>query len=432
MRLELFFKNEKDLVSLLASYRERNAVFNKAAAGVALKNKVVRLPIHAVNLPCKGDLVKDHLRSLASVIAKQFPEMKLCLHYSLNYEWYTARERDSSMPSSASSESPALRASTDRLISALWQCHEQKIPDFMIVSGSRKRTKQQFDTVAALKALAARKTDLPPLAPDQPNGISIGVAYNPYFPSKNTTAQSRRGSASVRGSRGKAAASGSVAQKDHGLLHEALEERRRLIQKLETGLVSTVWLQFGTDLERLNDELTFLTDVLKQKDNSSCRIFGSIFVPTKQWLARFRFRPWNGVFCSEDFLQDGSDQPDRARQIVAQMLSIYRKFDVEPLIESACRSDQDFKGLASLLQQAGSLTSPPIISRSGMRNKDDDLSALVDRRIAACHLDDIGASGSHRKRVSPGAGQPLQQAKRRTWKEFSSRDVGITIDLDCE
>ena len=77
----------------------------------------------------------------------------------------------------------------------------------------------------------------------------IHVAFNPYFPSKA----------------------------------EAAEERRRLIKKLDTGLVRGIYLQMGTDMERLKQGLDFLKDVSRNHHSDAMMdLLGSVFLPTKR------------------------------------------------------------------------------------------------------------------------------------------------------
>ena len=352
MRIELFFKGDADLKALLQNYAARNAGFAKASKAAAK----VPLAIHGVNLPCKGDLTKENLRHYANLIAGE--SIPLCLHYSLNYEWYAGSGGSSSKGSCGASETP-LQASMNKLVSALWQCHESEgmVPELLIVSGSKKRIKQQFDVCAALDALAAMPEGaLPPL-----RGVDvakkchtgIGVAYNPYF----GTGSDAKGAKGTSVDAKKTAVAVPAAQ---------VEERQRLKRKLETGLVSSVWLQFGTDLQRLKSELAWLTS---ETEPLGVQVFGSFFVPTKQWLARFRFRPWNGVFCTDEFLQDGPEQPETAREIVSNMLQIYHENGVEALCESACKTDKDFSELART------------IDTSRAASDGDDMSALLDTEL---------------------------------------------------
>merc|ERR1711976_559150 len=80
----------------------------------------------------------------------------------------------------------------------------------------------------------------------------------------------------------------------------ALEtEFKNLKRKLATGLVNSIWLQLGTDFEKLKWGIEFVRSL---DPENKIKIYGSTFIPTPQWLARFKFRPWRGVYCSEKFL----------------------------------------------------------------------------------------------------------------------------------
>ena len=203
----------------------------------------------------------------------------------------------------------------------------------------------------------------------------IHVAFNPYFPSKA----------------------------------EAAEERKRLIRKLDTGLVRGIYLQMGTDLERLKQGLDFLKDVSRnQHSDAMMDLFGSVFLPTKRCtsdllkylqecchisltqsakslcigcpvllqmnmllkagemvhhnsnkfallglsqcrlLAQMRFRPWNGVFLSEEYLSS----VDKAQAITAEILAVYSQHGVIPLVESSLRTTQELRQCLDLLEGA--------------------------------------------------------------------------------
>ena len=124
----------------------------------------------------------------------------------------------------------------------------------LLVSGSGQR---KFDTVQCLKSLPQEHSD----------AIGIGVAFNPYIPDR--------------------------AQRER--------ERARLRLKVGTGRVSAIWLQLGSDLELLADGLKFLETLAAERRGAAVplRLYGSIFVPSRQLLARMKFRPWNGVYLSE-------------------------------------------------------------------------------------------------------------------------------------
>ena len=57
------------------------------------------------------------------------------------------------------------------------------------------------------------------------------------------------------------------------------EERHRLSQKLASGMVAGIYLQMGTDIERLQAGLQYLHGL---KGADGLRLYGSVFLPTKK------------------------------------------------------------------------------------------------------------------------------------------------------
>lgn len=164
----------------------------------------------------------------------------------------------------------------------------------LLVSGGGK--KKKLDTVQALSMLKG----------EQP--VPIHVAFNPYFP----------------------------------LAAEAKLERERLQQKLASGLVSGVWLQTGSEVAKLQSGLEFLRG---QAASRHLPIYGSIFLPTKKLLAQMKYRPWNGVFLSDEYLSS----VEAATRLTQELLCIYKAFQVVPLLESALRTEADVRSACSLL-----------------------------------------------------------------------------------
>lgn len=80
----------------------------------------------------------------------------------------------------------------------------------------------------------------------QTNAVSIAVAFNPYFPNQADFAK----------------------------------EKQRLERKLQTGIVDSIYLQNGNDLQRLKEGLTFIEQA--QRDKGSVKILGSVFLPSKK------------------------------------------------------------------------------------------------------------------------------------------------------
>ena len=64
-------------------------------------------------------------------------------------------------------------------------------------------------------------------------------------------------------------------------------------------------MQIGSDLELLADGLRFLGSLEAERRAAGrgaaapLRLYGSVFVPSRQLLARMKFRPWNGAPLSE-------------------------------------------------------------------------------------------------------------------------------------
>ena len=179
---------------------------------------------------------------------------------------------------------------------------ELNVGECLLVSGSGPRA---FDSLALLEALGGAASKRP----------AIGVAFNPF-------------------------------------LTDQMSERSRLRRKLATGHVSSVWLQLGSDVAQLDDALAFLGELKRERELPQLRLYGSVFLPTRQLLAQMKFRPWSGVFLSDEFLSS----VDAATAITRRVLSSYAAHGVEPLLESAIRSEADW---AAALEQLGLSSSAP-------------------------------------------------------------------------
>ncbi len=174
----------------------------------------------------------------------------------------------------------------------------------LVVSGSRPSKSCDALTCLTYLSTSVGKSACP-----------IGVAFNPYFP---------------------------------GLEDRKVEEGR-LVSKLKTGLISSVWLQCGSDVSALESGLSFLKNL---QDKGFCfEVVGSLLIPSRRLLAQMKFRPWNGVFLSEMYLSS----VDSADAITRQIVSLYTANGVEPLIETACLTQADFDRVANILGPAASL-----------------------------------------------------------------------------
>ncbi len=230
--------------------------------------------LYKINIPCKSSLKKDFLLNSIKVAREEFPCINVIPHFSILHEFKKNRLN-----------------TQDSFVNFLQtvKCHGCK--EVLLVSGSQKRS--TFDSVSALSFLK-----------DNPlfycNDFSFGVAFNPYLPS---------------------------------LLFD--EEIKRLKMKIQSGLVNSIWLQFGTDFELLKERIIILKNIIDSAKSNNSKIsdikcFGSILIPSRQFLARFKFRPWKGVYCSREFL----DSLEIANNIVKNLLATYKQNMIYPIIET--------------------------------------------------------------------------------------------------
>tara|TARA_B100000945_G_scaffold131247_1_gene104748 strand:+ start:71 stop:916 length:846 start_codon:yes stop_codon:yes gene_type:complete len=238
-----------------------------------------RNDINKINIPCKNSLKKDFLLNSIRISKEEFPSIDIIPHFSILHEFRRNRLN-----------------TQDALIKFLQVVKYLGCKEALLVSGSQKRS--TLDSVSTLSFLK----DNPLFYSED---FSIGVAFNPYLPS---------------------------------LLFE--EEIIRLKKKLQSGLVGSIWIQFGTDYKLLNERIKMLKNIIdisikKNSTKSNINLFGSILIPSKQFLARFKYRPWKGVYCSGEFL----NSVDYANNLVKIILSTYKQNNIYPIIENSISKD---------------------------------------------------------------------------------------------
>lgn len=245
--------------------------------------------LNKINIPCKNNLRRDFLLNSIKITREEFSNINIIPHFSILHEF----RRNSVNTQIALKE----------FLSVVQQLGCTEV---LLVSGSRKRS--TLDTVSTLEYLKDNPIFLR-------SGFSIGVAFNPYLPD---------------------------------FLFE--EEIKRLEQKLQSCLVNSIWIQFGTDTRLFESRMRILQNILllNKKNNSkgsNVFLFGSILIPSKQFLARFKFRPWRGVYCSNEFL--GSI--DIANDIVLNILKTYNQFNIIPIIETSVTTESQLMSLKNIL-----------------------------------------------------------------------------------
>ena len=170
--------------------------------------------------------------------------------------------------------------------------------EILLVSGSNK--KKNFDAINVLNNIKKEK-DLKP---------KLGIAYNPYLKK----------------------------------YYEVSSERERFEKKISSGLINSIWFQYGTDIKVLQNELTFLKKDPKYK---KLNLFGSLLIPSKQFIARFKFRPWKGVYISKKFLSSLDDYYDFTKDL----LFFYKNNNITPVIETDFASSEKLESVYSFLDK---------------------------------------------------------------------------------
>jgi deoxyribodipyrimidine photolyase len=139
-------------------------------------------------------------------------------------------------------------------------------------------------------------------------------------------------------------------------------ENSRLLEELATGFVSKIYLQFGTDLQKLKTGIEFCKNaaamMITAKEGSSCNgrsisLVGSLFLPTPQRIAQLKSRPWKGVVLGTEFIGDSTGK--QACSLVSEMIKLYQKNEIELLWEApGIRSEEEANTMTKILLGAAS------------------------------------------------------------------------------
>ena len=233
--------------------------------------------IKNINIPCKGLIKREFFNTTIKYISKNYPEFNVTYHYSLYHQYSQNREK-----------------SYDDLLDFLKNSYSNRNYKILLVSGSNK--KKNFDTINVLRKIKEEK-DLK---------VKLGISYNPYL---------RKYS------------------KDN-------LERERFESKLSSGLINSIWFQYGTDIKELQNEVTYLKKTVNYK---KINLFGSLLIPSKQFTARFKFRPWKGVYISEKYLSSLDNFYDFTRDLVY----FYRANNIIPLVETDFATSEKLESVYS-------------------------------------------------------------------------------------
>ena len=220
--------------------------------------------IKNINIPCKGIIKRDFFYSTIKYISKYHQEFKVTYHYSLYHQYSQNKEK-----------------SYQDLLKFLKNSYLNSNYEILLVSGSNK--KKNFDVLNVLRRIKEEKN----------LKVKLGIAYNPYL----------------------------------NKYYNITSERERLDKKISSGLIDSIWFQYGTDIKELQNEVNHLKKVAKYE---KINLFGSLLIPSMQFIARFKFRPWKGVHISEEFLSSIEDFYDFTRDLV----EFYEDNNITPVIET--------------------------------------------------------------------------------------------------
>ncbi len=236
--------------------------------------------IKNINIPCKGLIKKDLFNDTINYISKNFHEFNVTYHYSLFHQYSKNKVK-----------------SYEDFLDFIKNSHSNRNYEILLVSGSNK--KKNFDSIDALGFLKKEKN----------LKVKLGIAYNPYLKK----------------------------------YYNISSERERLARKISTGLINSIWFQYGTDIKVLKYELTYLKKITKDE---RLNLFGSLFIPSKQFITRFKFRPWKEVYISEKCLYS----LDNFFDFTGELVSFYKNNNITPVIESDFSSSEKLDSVYSFLE----------------------------------------------------------------------------------
>ena len=237
--------------------------------------------IRNINIPCKGSIKREMFNSTINYVSKNFKEFNVTYHYSLYHQYYKNKEK-----------------SYYDFLDFLKNSHSNRNYEILLVSGSNK--KKNFDVINVLDDIKKEKY----------LKVKFGIAYNPYLKK----------------------------------YYDISTERERFESKISSGFVNSIWFQYGTDIEVIQNEVSYLQKVIKSEKLS---LFGSLLIPSKQFIARFKFRPWKGVHISENFLNSLDDFYDFTRDLVC----FYKKNNITPVIETDFSSSEKLNSVYNFLKK---------------------------------------------------------------------------------
>ena len=233
--------------------------------------------IKNINIPCKGLIKKNLFNSTIKYISKNYNQFNVTYHYSLYHQYSKSKEK-----------------SYEDFLDFIENSQINRNYEILLVSGSNK--KKNFDSVDILACLKKEKN----------LKVKLGAAYNPYL----------------------------------NKYYKVSSERERFEKKISSGLINSIWLQYGTDINELQNEFNYLKEAAKYE---KLNLFGSLLIPSKQFIARFKYRPWKGVHISEKYLCS----LDEFYDFTSELVCFYKNNNITPVIETDFASSEKLDSIYS-------------------------------------------------------------------------------------
>ena len=98
------------------------------------------------------------------------------------------------------------------------------------------------------------------------------------------------------------------------------------------------------DINEIYKEVNYIKKVSKHE---KINLFGSLLIPSKQFIARFKFRPWKGVYISEKFL----GTLDAFHDFTGDLVNFYINNNITPVIESDFSSSEKLDSIYSFFRK---------------------------------------------------------------------------------
>ena len=168
-------------------------------------------------------------------IQKINPKLEIIPYYSLKYN-----------------QKSTLTQTTKELLKQLQEFKKLNIKEILLISGVPKPKYDSIEVLKTLKSLYESNT-LP----------NIAIAYNPFLTELDFK-----------------------------------DENARIIKKLKTGIINSVYLQIGIDVNIIKQAVLYLREL-----QPNLNIYLSLINPTPSRLSKLKYRPWKGVYLSQKYLE---------------------------------------------------------------------------------------------------------------------------------